>query len=137
MKTKRECCSRCAPSEGFSLTELVAAMTIFSVGVMACVELYTVSLRSTSDSLDYTKAVFLAQQRLEETLAEGSLTVSMDSGDFGEAYPHHTYEMEIEDADQDGLMMVHITVLWTARGVEKQYELTTLFADREVLEASS
>ncbi|MCC6697307.1 MAG: prepilin-type N-terminal cleavage/methylation domain-containing protein [Candidatus Hydrogenedentes bacterium] len=132
MKTKRSKRLR----EGFSLTELVAAMTIFSVGVMACVELYSVSLRSASDSLDYTQAVFLAQRILEDTLAEGALTASIDSGDFGEAYPRHSYEMEIEDADQDGLMLVHVTVMWTARNVEKQYELTTLYADREVLEAS-
>jgi prepilin-type N-terminal cleavage/methylation domain-containing protein len=121
---------------GFSLTELVAAMTIFSIGVMACVELYSISLRSTSDSLDYTQAVFLAQQMVEETIAEGLLTASTDSGDFGDAFPRHSYELEIENADQDGLMMIRVIVLWTSRTTEKQYELTTLYADREVLEAS-
>ena len=137
MRTNREPRYRCRRGEGFSLTELVAAMAIFSVGVMACVELYSVSLRSTSDSLDYTQAVFLAQRIMEETVAEGTLTASMDSGDFGDAYPRHSYEMEIEDTDQDGLMMIHITVTWTARNAEKQYELTTLFADREVLESGT
>lgn len=128
--------STLATRGGFSLTELVAAMTIFSIGVMACVELYSISLRSTSDSLDYTQAVFLAQQMVEETIAEGMLTASTDSGDFGDAFPRHTYELEIENTDQDGLMMIRVIVLWTARNTEKQYELSTLYADREVLEAS-
>lgn len=121
---------------GFSLTELVAAMTIFSIGVMACVELYSISLRSTSDSLDYTQAVFLAQQMIEETMAEGTLLASTDSGDFGDAFPRHSYELEIENTDQDGLMAIRVVVNWTARNSEKQYELTTLYADREVLEGS-
>jgi type II secretion system protein I len=121
---------------GFSLTELLAAMAIFSVGVMACVELYSVSLRSSTNALDYSQAVFLAQQLMEETLAEDYLVATSDSGDFGDAFPRHTWEMDIDDTDQSSLMKVHVLVRWTERNVEKQYELTSLYADREVVDVT-
>ena len=102
---------------------------------MACVELYTVSLRSSSDSLDFAQAVMLAEGLLEETLADGYLIAETDSGDFGEAFPKHEWESEITETDLDTLMLVRIVVKWTARGVEKQYELTTLHADRSTTES--
>ena len=127
---------RLGAERGFSLIELVAAMAIFSVGVLACVELYSVSLRSTIESQDYTQAVFLAQSVLEETLAEGVLTVTTDSGDFGDDHPRHSWESEVEEMDRKGLMKVRVVVKWTAPSGEKQYELTTLHADRDVMQAA-
>ena len=120
---------------GFSLIELVASLAIFSIGVLACVELYTVSFRTTSDSLDYTQAVFLAEGLLEETMMGDYLTASTDSGAFGGGYPRHFWELEIEETDQEGLLKIRLVVTWTARDVEKKYELTTLHADRDIFEA--
>lgn len=120
------------PDGGFSLTELVASLAIFSIGVLGCVELYTVSFRTTSDSLDYTRAVILAEGLLEETMMDDYLTASTDSGDFGEYYPRHSWELEIEETDQEGLHRIHLLVVWTARGVEKNYELVTLHAERDI-----
>lgn len=122
---------------GFSLTELVAALAIFSIGVLSCVELYTVSFQTTSDSLDYTQAVFLAEGLLEENMMDDYLIADTDSGDFGETYPRHSWDIEIEELEQEGLLSIHLIVTWTARGVEKSYELVTLHADRSIFEAPS
>ena len=120
---------------GFSLTELVAALAIFSVGVLSCVELYSVSFRTTMDSLDYTQAVFLAEGLLEETLMDDYLTAETDNGDFGRGYPRHSWDMEISELEQAGLLRIHLIVSWTARDVQKSYELITLQADRSIFEA--
>jgi len=117
-------------SEGYSLVEMIAALTIFSLGVLGTMEVFTTCLRSTSSSLGYTQAVFLAQQVLEETIAEGTLYPGDDSGDFGDDYPQHSWTCEIEETDQTGLMEVRVAVTWTERGREKEYALTTLVADR-------
>ena len=117
-------------SKGYSLIELVAALTIFSLGVMGALTLFSTCLRSTADSLSYTQAVLLAQGTLEETVAEGDLLAGSDSGDFGDAYPRHSWEVEIEDTDQTGLMQMQVTVTWIERGRERQYALATLVAER-------
>ena len=121
---------RRAPSGGFSLVEMIAALTIFSLGVLGTMEVFTTCLRSTSSSLGYTHAVFLAQQVLEETIAEGALYAGSDSGDFGDDYPQHSWTCDIEETDQTLLIEVRVVVTWTERGREKEFALTTLVADR-------
>lgn len=121
-------------AQGFSLIELVAAMAIFSMCVLACLELYSVSLRSAGDSVAYTQAVFLAQGAMEETLSDDYLIAGTDSGDFGANYPNHAWEVEIKETEQKGLMEVDLVVKWTARGKEKSYALITRCADRDVSE---
>ena len=118
--------------EGYSLVEMLAAMAIFSMCVVALMELFGVGLRSTSDSLDYTQAMFLAEGVMEERLAEGISFETTDDGDFGDAYPRHTWTLEVEETEQRGLYQVRVVVLWQERQVEKEYVLTTLVADRDI-----
>jgi prepilin-type N-terminal cleavage/methylation domain-containing protein len=120
-------------SGGYSLVEMVAALTIFGVGVLGMLELFTTCLRSTSASLGHTHAVYLAQGLLEEVMVEGGLYATSDSGDFGNEYPRHSWTYEIEDTDQTGLMQVRVTVTWDERGREKEFVLTTLVAERLTL----
>jgi len=111
---------------GFSLVELIAALSIFSVGVLAVLEVTGSCLRSTSASSSYTHAVQLARQALEETVAEGALFVSTETGDFGAEYPRHTWLREIEETDRTDVLKLRVTVMWSERGREKKYALTTL-----------
>jgi len=113
--------------------EMVAALTIFGVGVLGMLELFTTCLRSTSASLGHTHAVYLAQGLLEEVTVEGGLYATSDSGDFGNEYPRHSWTYEVEDTDQTGLMQVRVTVTWDERGREKEFVLTTLVAERLTL----
>lgn len=122
--------------KGYSLIELVAALTIFSIAVLGAMEVFSVCLRSTASSLGYTHAVFLCQGLLEETIAESSLTIGSDTGDFGTSYEQYSWSREIEDTEQNGLTRVHVVVNWTERGREKEYTLTTLVAERSSLGSS-
>ena len=117
-------------SGGYSLVEMVAALTIFGIGVLGTMELFTTCLQSTSASLSHTQAVYLAQGLVEEVIAEGELYATSDSGDFGQEYPRHSWSYDIEDTDQVGLMLLRILVTWNERGREKEYVLTTLVAER-------
>ncbi len=121
-------------AQGFSLIEMLAALTIFGAGVLATLELFGVCLRSTSDSLDYTQAVLLAEGLMEETLAEGISYASTDSGDFGDDFPRYSWELEVTDTEQGGLREVVAIVKWRERGLEKEFRLTTLAADRDLAE---
>ena len=115
---------------GFSLVEMVAALMIFGLAAGGVIEVYTLCLRSTSSSLGYTHAVFLAQKTLEEMLVEGALIPGSDEGDFDPEHPEYSWKSEVEETDQVGLYEVRIVVTWTERGREKEYVLTTLAAER-------
>ncbi|MCP4644732.1 MAG: prepilin-type N-terminal cleavage/methylation domain-containing protein [bacterium] len=119
---------------GYSLVELVAALTIFSLAVVGVMELFSTCLRTTSASMGYTQAVYLAQAMLEEHIVEDSLYPGSDSGECGESFPGHTWEMEVEEMDQQqGLVRVELTVMWTERGREHEYTLATMIAERDTL----
>jgi len=115
---------------GFSLVEMVAALMIFGLAAGGVIEVYTLCIRSTSSSLGYTHAVFLAQKALEEMLVEGALIPGSDEGDFDPEHPEYSWKSEVEETDQVGLYEVRIVVTWTERGREKEYVLTTLAAER-------
>jgi len=116
-------------TSGFSLIEMIAALSIFIVGVLVLMEVITVGLQSASTSRGYTHACLLAQLTLEETLAEGDLSFTSQSGDFT-GYPGYAWTRKLEEMDEGDLHALDVTVTWNERGREKQFMLTTLVADR-------
>ena len=118
-------------SKGFSLVEMLTALTIFGLGVLGTMEVFAVSLRSTSASLGYTHASLLAQQMMEDTIAEGDLMPWEDSGDFGADHPGHSWILEINETEDIDLYEIEVVVTWSDRGRDKEYTLTTLVAERQ------
>ena len=114
----------------FSLVEMVVALFIFSVAVVAMMEVFTLCLRSTATSVNYSRAVFLAQGLTEESLAEGDPTVGEDDGEFDADLPDGTWTREITETDTAGLYELRVTVQWRDPERERAFELTTLAAER-------
>ena len=122
--------SRRRHSAGFSLVEMVVALMIFSVSVVAVIEVFTLCLRATGTSLNHTRAVFLAQGLIEEAASEGTMMAGEESGEFGDGFPGATWTQEITESDTAGLYEVRVTVAWEERGTERTFELSTLAAER-------
>jgi len=59
MRSKRK-------ERGFSIVELLVAITIIAIGVLAVAGLMPMARRSTLQSGDYTKAIEHAQQKMEQ-----------------------------------------------------------------------
>jgi len=115
---------------GFSLVEMVAALTIFSAGVVGVLGVFTACLRSTAASADQTRAAFLAQGLAEDVLATDEFVAGQESGDGGDAFPKATWTREVAETDVSGLYEVLVTVTWPERGGETTFRLTTLVAER-------
>ena len=113
---------------GFSLVEMVVALSIFSIAVVALLGVFTTCLRSTGLSVNHTRAALLAQGVMEEALAQDITTVEDGSGDFGDEFPGATWEREVMETDTADLYEVHVAVSWPERGIERTFELTTLAA---------
>ncbi|MBI4763927.1 MAG: prepilin-type N-terminal cleavage/methylation domain-containing protein [Deltaproteobacteria bacterium] len=52
--------------QGFSLVEFLIAAIILSVGLLALINLQLTSIRGNSDSKEMTRAIFLAENRMEQ-----------------------------------------------------------------------
>ena len=115
---------------GFSLVEMVAALTIFSMGVLATMEIFVLCLRSTGTSANYSRAVFRAQAVMEETLIEGQLIPGEDYGELDEELPDGEWTRQIIETDAEGLYEIRVVVSWSEHGKDRAFELTTLAAER-------
>jgi prepilin-type N-terminal cleavage/methylation domain-containing protein len=73
-------------SDGFSLLEVLVALAILSVGLVAVVQLFSQSLRSTKKSENYSLALVYASSLLEEAYAVPDIEDLEGTFDLGEGF---------------------------------------------------
>ncbi len=113
---KREKKRRSAPgagaSPGFSLVEILIAMVVFTVGIIAIMYLFPFGVKDISRAKELTAATFLGQAKLEEALVIQYDPMDLPSpveGEFSSDYPALFYRMECTKF-QNKLSLVHISV---------------------------
>jgi prepilin-type N-terminal cleavage/methylation domain-containing protein len=116
--------------KGFSLIELMVAVTILAIAAIGIFQAFTTGFQAMADAKDRTIATNIAQKKLEEV--KNSVKV---------AYPYYSIEtQEINDKTftvivvtnsiEDNLEQVYVTVSWNNRkGEEKNVQLETLVYD--------
>ncbi len=127
--------------KGFTLVELVVAFLILVIGVTAILELVSQSALNARYAKDKTTATVLAQQKLEELLAQPDLAPGETEGDFGDAYPQFRWRAQISEVGGStvstesgtGLLHIVVTVEWQDRGQLRSVQLETLQAPVTVL----
>ncbi len=118
--------------KGFTLVELVVAFVILVVGVAAVLELVSQSALNARYAKDKTTATVLAQQKIEELLAQPDLTVGETEGDFGNAYPQFRWRAQVSEVGNElsdsGVTLFRIVVVveWRDRGQTRSVQIETL-----------
>jgi prepilin-type N-terminal cleavage/methylation domain-containing protein len=115
---------------GFSLIELMCAVLIMGVALVALTHGITTALASTKDSEVQTTVVSLAAGQIETLRAGGVLLDDTTEGDFGGNFPQYSWEQAISPGDVDGLHQVDVKVKNAKTGVTL-YQLTTLLFDTD------
>jgi len=126
---------------GFTLVELVVAFLILVIGVTAILELVSQSALNARYAKDKTTATVLAQQKLEELLAQTDLAPGEIEGDFGDAYPQFRWRAQISEVggstvsteSEAGLLHIAVIVEWQDRGQIRSVQLETLKAPVTIL----
>ena len=80
----------------FVLLEVVVSLTLLGLALAAVMRSFTLSLASARQNEIVTTAGFLAQRMLDEYEVIPPDTDSAE-GDFGEAYPHYYWRIDIEE----------------------------------------
>ena len=123
MKAKRH-------NDGFSLIEVMCAILIMGVALVALTRGMTTALGSTKDSEVQTTVVALAAGQLETLRASKVLTDETTEGDFGGSFPKYKWEQTISPGGLDGLHQVDVLVQ-DAKSGATIYKLTTLLFDAD------
>lgn len=123
---------------GFTLLEVILAMTILTAGLAAVLGLFSGGLKSTEISEQYLQAAALADSRLEELELVDFHPIDT-SGTFVEN-ENYRWALEIKPFEAtrynlpgDGLMEVRLTVSWHDLREERSLDMVTLWREGQTL----
>jgi type II secretion system protein I len=117
-------------SSGFSLLEVMVALAILGVAVVAVFQLFSITLRATKKADDYTKAIFYARSVLDQAYALPEMENGSDITDFDDGFKANRVITDVSSSDDDKakLYEITVTVTWppsnslTIRGLRNFYE---------------
>jgi general secretion pathway protein I len=110
---------------GFSLMEVMVAILILAIALVALTQGITTALASGKESELQTTAALVAAGQIELLRAETDLTDGTDNGDCGAGLELYRWKQTVSPTDIDGLHEVDVVVENSRTGTEI-YELKTL-----------
>ena len=112
--------SRVEDQQGVSLIELMVALVVISVGVLAVFQLFPNGMRSQSNDLMFSKGTHLAQQQLERVsgLAYGDIDLMLGTHPAGSPESltggfQRSYVVAMLPEPLENVKKVDVTVTWS------------------------
>lgn len=122
--------SASSSSPGFSLFEVLLALSIFGIVIVGIIEGVTVQLRAEGIAEDTTRAAIFAQNIVEEIRYNEMYQEEQESGSYSGDYEGFSWEYVMEEMDIEGLYKSRVTITWSDGMAERNYTLETFWADR-------
>ena len=95
---------------GFTLLEVMIAMSILAIALVAVFQLQSQSVSMSTDSRFLTKASLLAQNKMADIEADTTLANASEKGDFSPEYSDYGWTLNITDTQVSKLKRVEVTV---------------------------
>ncbi len=106
-------------AKGFTLIEIMVAITLLSVGLLGMAGLTVGIMRGNALSSEVTTATALAQAKMEDIKRIGYSGATDDAEDYNAIAGYPLYKMDTvidEDTPELGMKTVTITVSWDSDG---------------------
>lgn len=112
--------------KGFTLLEVVIALTIFAIGLVGLLSLFPVAFHSSKRASDLTEATIYAQKKMEELKRDGydNLPADGTTGNFDSRFSWRIDRTNLST----GLDEIKLTVIWTEGGKHFSEEFVTYIA---------
>jgi prepilin-type N-terminal cleavage/methylation domain-containing protein len=110
---------------GFTLVELMVALLLITIGILPIAAVQSGSTRDVVTTGQHTRALSIAQERMEVARAAGFTAAQTDSGQSG-VYTWRTNVTTVAT----GLRRVDVTVTWTDRTGTRTVLLNDLVSTR-------
>lgn len=115
-------------SQGFTLVELMIALLVFAVGILAVAGLQVTSIRYNADAQRTSEASMFAQSKMEELMVMNYDAVVDSIAAETEGIYSVTWSV-VDDTPRTGAKEISVTVNWTSRGVNKTTTLNCIRAE--------
>ena len=125
---------------GFTLLEVMVAMTILGIGLALVMQHFTAGLRATLLSRQYLRAIVHAQEKMEELRLKGTWSNLEEGGNFEDGYrwkvsvsPFSPSSDQTEEQDEKKpvweIWQLKSMVFWEEGKRERFFELQSLQAE--------
>ncbi len=130
-------------NRAFTLIETVAALAIVSIALLGLLQFHLITIRMADKAQETTQAVFLAQEKMAETLGVGFPSVGTQSGIVENDGQRFTWRTEVTDASGpqrqlgvrlDRMRKLSVMVACGDNPNDRQVQLTTYVAERKIRE---
>ena len=111
---------------GFTLAEVLASLALVAVILPAAMSGIALAMGLCETARHRTEAATLASAKLAEVAATGEWEGGQTAGDFADAWPGYSWQMDVTDWEEPGCSLVTVTVRWRSRGRERATSLSTL-----------
>lgn len=115
--------------KGFSLVEVLIAMTIFAIGVLALAQMQVTAIRGNAFSSTTTDGTTLAQNRVEQLMSLAYDDGALAAGNHGPVTegPQNLYNVSWNVVNNSpplaNTKTVNVSVTWTANGWNRSVSL--------------
>jgi len=86
---------------GFTLLEIMVAISIISIALIAVYRLYTQTLSMNHQLIFNTQAPMLAQKKMAEFFTMPAEELADNSGDFGDEFHNYTWKSSVESVTSE------------------------------------
>ena len=114
--------------KGFTLIEVLIAITIFAYGILAVASMQIASMKGNTSARDLTEAGTVGSDQLEKLMLSSYDTISDDSR-TKDIYGI-TWTVQ-DDTPQPDTKTVIVNVSWTERGTQRQVSMRNVIARLE------
>jgi general secretion pathway protein I len=95
---------------GFTLLEVMLAMAILAIVLVAVFQSQAQSISMTSRARFETTAALLAQSRMAEIEAADTGDISPGRGDFDEQFPDYSWQVDLSDTELENVKKIEVIV---------------------------
>lgn len=118
--------------KGFTLLEVLVAMSILAVSLVVVLQLFAGGLTSARLSDEYTRGVFYAREKMDEILLAPVMTEGVIDGAFEDGYQWRAQAAFLDLPETEGLRLpfrafeIKVDVRWQAGEKTRRVTLSTI-----------
>ena len=119
-------------NRGFTLIEILVAISILSISLIVIFQLFSGGLKSSGLADHYTKGIFHAKEKMEEILLSTAYQEEEAEGEFGDSFKWKSAIVRIEQAEDEEIKLpfntfdIKVEVIWYEGDKEKRFALSTM-----------
>jgi general secretion pathway protein I len=119
-------------NRGFTLIEILVAISILSISLVVILQLFSGGLKSSRLSEQYTSGIFHAKEKIEELLLSTEFSEEDGQGEFGDSFRWKSKIVRIEQAEEEESRLpfntfnITVDVMWDEGDKEKHFAISTM-----------